>query len=153
LGVSIEIPVAQRDEVKDVDWAYLAGIIDGEGTITIVKTKQYRTGRALRYKLLLLVTNTDWGLIEFLTQRFAGAYVDSVNRAENRKVCYTWRVTKRDTVKWLLKGCLPYLRIKQRQAILLLNWIDSRERQPNARAPYNETEHVLFKEIWAANHS
>ena len=66
--------------------AYLAGIIDGEGTIVIAKGK-IRKGRINHpYSLRLVVMNTDIRLIEWLKENFGGSIHTkrSIGKLENR---------------------------------------------------------------------
>ncbi len=49
------------NQLSDVDSAYIAGLIDGEGTITL--TRKHRNENR---QLAISISNTDKGLLEFV---------------------------------------------------------------------------------------
>lgn len=134
------------EECSDSDAAYLAGIIDGEGCITILRRKHVERGQRPRYALEVVVINTDVRLIEWLQARFGG----SVNR---RKIeCDRWA----DSFRWrssnlhseaILRRVRPFLIIKAAQADLALKFRETfgkhacRFRMP-AAATYAERERL-----------
>jgi hypothetical protein len=101
--------------------AYLAGIIDGEGSIYIGNfSRNPKTGTPY-YQTNIEVTNTDEKLIDWLAINIGG-----------RKSKYTPKQTpknsRRDVYRWLAHGDLvtdlsnilqPYLIIKKRQAEIM----------------------------------
>ena len=112
--------------------AYLAGLIDGEGSITITvrvfKKKQYSwAGLAPT----LRITNTDYHLLSV-----AKEYIREIigtdrkikrngNKRENRKQGFRILVNKRSDLEKLLKELLPYLILKKENARILLDYFDS----------------------------
>jgi hypothetical protein len=92
--------------LKQTDWAYLAGIIDGEGSIGIYKG-QPRIVVAMRSKQPCL-----W---IYLT--FGGCWKRRlVKELGEHRVRYTWGVYSKDKVRKILEGCLPYLKTKRSKA-------------------------------------
>jgi hypothetical protein len=103
--------------LSEVDRAYLAGIIDGEGSI----------GRGARRTVWQVhVANTDRALIEWLLLIGGNARVvapppprlGSPLRDPKRpyKTCWTWRIWRGNEVLDLLLAVRPYLRIKAAKA-------------------------------------
>ena len=98
--------------------AWVAGIIDGEGTIT-ARTKPYPGGK--RYQIVSLsACNTDLDLIARLVE-FTGIgrlhYQERVNH--KRKEIWQWRTDQRQAAM-VLEQLLPWLTAKRRVAELLL---------------------------------
>lgn len=56
----------RRDKI-----AYLSGVIDGEGTITIMKNQQYQRN-TIQFRVCLTVGNTNKELIEWIQSEFGG---------------------------------------------------------------------------------
>src|SRR3990167_10084680 len=82
-------------------YAYLAGIVDGEGTITIMKNPK-------RYIPLICCGMTSKKIISLLTKTLGGnMYKERV--LENRKQMYRWRVSGREVILETLKKITPYL--------------------------------------------
>ena len=107
--------------VKNTDYAYIAGILDGEGTISI-SNSQYMTVR---------IRNTNKGVLEWI-QGVTGAgkiYGDSRSKARR---CYSLEMTANKAAAFL-HLVLPYIRIKRKQAILALNYQCNGERVSGKR--------------------
>lgn len=137
-------------------WSYLAGILDGEGTVSI--TRRLRTDVAknaakaadsgysnanpsLAYCMRVSVYNTNIALMQWLIENFGGVYYTksrSIQNVEKHKVEYDWRIKGAKNHERILLGILPYLVIKKEQAKLALeyvritmerNWKDSQEKR------------------------
>jgi hypothetical protein len=89
--------------------AYIAGIIDGDGSIDfIINKKRCREKVAPRIR----VANTDMKLIRWLVKEIGG-YVGGVTVVGKNKPCYEWLITGEQNIKSLLYAILPYLIIKK----------------------------------------
>jgi len=96
------------------DAAYLAGFIDGEGTITIARSRNC-------YTIRVLVTNTDLDVLEWIKKVVGkGSIRKTKKRYENWNDCYVWALDTTYGGKELLSQLLPYLKIKTTNAILCL---------------------------------
>ena len=92
------------------DLAYLAGIIDGEGTITLTKNN---AGDLFR-RIVVSVSNTDKGLIDWLEAKFGGKIRIRARQRSYYKIAYDWRVANQDALN-LLKRVAPYLRVRSKK--------------------------------------
>lgn len=104
---------------SSIEWAYLAGIIDGEGCVTVNESKPNRKNFSPRFRLVLKITNTSEHLISWVHERFAGYIYLSHAIGQHKATKNCW------TVSWMggnaeeiLKGCFPYLIVKKYQAEL-----------------------------------
>lgn len=102
--------------MKDTDLAYLAGLIDGEGTISCSQLKTTKGFLALHKQLSIF--NTNIAVISWITSRFGGT-------VHSRSRDIKWKTEHQ--VKWsanegykLLKLVLPYIVIKRQQAEIYL---------------------------------
>lgn len=106
--------------------AYLAGIIDGEGTINC----QYFKARK-EYRLRLYVVNTDKKLIDWLHNNFGG-YVYLAKRHKlnhpNWKDKYEWIYVPSKDDKDLIKSLIPYLVIKKEQMVLFHKFLKTKNK-------------------------
>lgn len=106
--------------MKKVELAYLAGIVDGEGSISVKSESKKRP-----YVVYLSVTNTNYDMIKIFEGHFGGKVRkrnwsnNQKNAKKNWKPCYEWCISKLQAVRAVEK-LLPYIRIKNKQAILLL---------------------------------
>jgi hypothetical protein len=103
--------------------AYCAGIIDGEGCITISRCKD-RSKRYPRYEAVLAVRMTTPAPMRILAALFGGKvkpYTWTKKHQKHYKRYWHWyrhATNAADTVAQLL----PFLRVKHRQAKLLLRF-------------------------------
>jgi hypothetical protein len=96
--------------------SYLAGIIDGEGSITIeIQSQSIRHNRKCDYySLRLIVTNTNLPLLNWIVENFGGN-IRQRKQVPNRRSCYTWSLCSHNAAT-LLKACEPYMIIKKAHA-------------------------------------
>lgn len=91
-----------RRDLKDTDWAWLAGIIEGEGCIG-VDNKGRRTGG-------INVTMTDEDIVRRLYENFGGRLRGpSVPKNSKHKPVWYWTVGKKEHVKPILLVIRPYM--------------------------------------------
>lgn len=108
--------------VSESDIAYLAGILDGEGTVSWQKSSD---------TLLLCVTNTHEGLIDWLVARCGGSKHREVVSPDRRGDTSRWRPKWRWTLtgyraSFVLEATLPHMMVKrERGEAALIRWRDS----------------------------
>jgi len=110
------------DLTKQTEKAYIAGIIDGEGCVTIAKRNTKRkNGIFCFYQCLVIIVNTDKKMLDFIANLYGG-WINTNHRLKgNQKISYKW-VCAGDNMRKLLKDTLPYLRIKKKQAKVILQF-------------------------------
>ena len=133
-------------------WAYLAGIIDGEGTITITKHAQYKRS-SYQYKPYVIVSNTNEQLMIFLINTFGGKYHLHEKRNDRGCLdCFRWQVMSKYDINLILRNTLEFLIIKHRQAELVLDYLTSRKNQIiNKSVRYTDFDHQCHLEIRKLN--
>ena len=115
---------------EDAMLAWMAGIIDGEGTLTIAK--QIRRGRpSPAFRVVVNVANTDYRLLAPFKRYYGGAiYPRSERRRSKRwKPSWTWHCFDGNQ-RLFLEEIRPHLRGKHRQADLLIRFIDRKRSFP-----------------------
>lgn len=117
--------------------AYLAGIIDGEGTISY----QAPGGSVRHYRVAVIMTCED--TINWLGQ-WGGTVTTHKRKVPqpNRKPQFLWRVTGHSNVRVVLTAILPYLVTKRQTAIETLEYIATR---PGAIAPCSVLESMVLQ--------
>lgn len=111
-----------------MNWDYLAGFVDGEGSITISRSSNSIT-ESERYQVRLSIGNTNKEVLEnireFLYQE--GLSVISLPRSRNdprvlAKPCWTLRITGKRLEK-VLPNLVERLIIKRKQAELAISFL------------------------------
>ena len=90
--------------------AYLAALIDGEGSIIFGSQSQR----------IITVANTDYGLMEWLKANFGGNIRTGKVENGKHKTQYKWDISQRLDVKILLTSVMPFLIIKREKAVKML---------------------------------
>ena len=111
------------NDITEVQKAYLAGLIDGEGCIHI--SRRIRNDRkSVDYNPCVVIAQSDR---EFLShwQQIAGVgklyKIGDATGFIARRMRWQWRVTGREAYM-LAEVLLPYLVLKLRQCSLLVEW-------------------------------
>lgn len=104
-------------------FAYLAGIIDGEGCLSVYYIKRHGNIANSLYPVLI-IGNTDIRLLKWLNTYFPAEKIkERIHKNKNAKPSYTYRNRNKKMLIEILKGTIPYLVLKQKQAKLLLNFL------------------------------
>lgn len=105
------------------DLAYLAGIIDGEGSIYIGNFSSNKKTGALHYQTSMEVTNTDGLLIDWLMSTFGGRrylYTKAQLPKNSNREVHRW-IVNGDLLTHLCHAILPFVIIKKRQCEIMIN--------------------------------
>ena len=111
-----------RKEYSITDIAYLAGIIDGEGSIYIGNFSCNATTGAKYYQTNIEVCNTEKALIDWLKNTFDGCatkYTRKQMAANCRKDVYRW-IIHGELVTHLCELILPFSQCKKKQIEIML---------------------------------
>lgn len=112
-----EMPT-RGNHLDKVQRAYAAGIIDGEGCISLYKNKSETCVRGFRHRASVAMTNTDLRLVRRFQAWFGGT-VHTLKERRNshmRKTCYQWRLNSISDMENCLSLIEPFLFIKRKQA-------------------------------------
>lgn len=145
------------NETRKENWAYLAGLLDGEGCFTITGAWKHRRnaylpktprGSELYFHMGLTISlyNTNVQVMKWLVHHFGGNYyVHHPSKQPNHKVGYSWHPKGAKNKIEMILGVLPYLIIKREQAKLALQYL-----QLNGR-PAVEERLAIREKIQALN--
>jgi len=133
---------------------WLAGIIDGEGCVTIgIDRKQF-------FRTIITITNNNPYLIQEVSKIFSELNIKFFYLLKKRnnpihKKTLVIRVIGLGSCKKLLQEILPFLIGKREQAEKMLEYINLRKdrmKEKGSHNPYSEQELQLIKEIKGLNH-
>jgi hypothetical protein len=110
-----------------VSWEYLAGFVDGEGSIGIHKS--YHGRKWVCLTPCFQVSNTNREILEALKEKVGfGTITQDKRTGKNWRPTYNYCV-QGFKVKLILQQLLPYLQLKKKQAELVIRFIEIREQQ------------------------
>lgn len=137
-----------RGKMRNVDRAYLAGFIDGEGSIGLYSTnypKQRRKGWSPSFFIRLAVCNTDKEIPEFLKDHYGGSclleHPGQYSYSNRIAKIYRYNATGKICYE-IIKDIVPYLKQKKERALLAIKFYQNRK-----KLTWNEKENLRMKFI------
>jgi len=123
---------SQCNKLNKIDCAYIAGFIDGEGSIILYERKNSWSDS---YAMRVIVSQSDKGLFILEWIKEITGIGSIVNKPRfnplHRNSCH-WQANA-EAAETLLKQILPYLKLKKEQAQMALDF-QSKLRQPELKA-------------------
>lgn len=111
--------------LSETDKAYIAGFLDGEGSICLSKPKNRRTPHPL-----ITLCNTHFGVMNWISKKLelreTAIYTYPEDTIRNHKIKYAVTIGRQAKIKEILENVFPYLIIKKRQAELMLEYLERR---------------------------
>lgn len=92
--------------------AYLAGIIDGEGSISMGRNSRKTRWR---WRIIIIVVNCNRKLIEWLHKEWGGSVLFDIDKGLNRRPQHRWVVTS-NAARRVISAAMPFLIIKRERA-------------------------------------
>jgi len=113
---------------KAEELAYIAGLVDGEGYIGLVKVTETRRIFRTTYCYLptIRISMCDREGIDFIDRLFKGN-IWFHQKQKGWRDQWEWSAKGKKRVAEILKAILPYLKIKKRQAEVLIEFVNERE--------------------------
>ena len=130
--------------MKQTDLAYIAGIMDGEGCICIVKRKSC-SRKGYSYQLRVTIVNTNEWLVHSLKMQYNGWVYDHCS-GTNKRV-WEWRVDSNLALSFL-ESIVKYLKLKRAEAEIAINFQRTRPRWPTEwDYVHQEDQRMLLKKL------
>jgi hypothetical protein len=127
--------------VTNAEWAYLAGLIDGEGCLyAYVVNPSGERGQT--FEAGLRVGMTDESVLAWAQANTGAGRLRKQQRKERWKPLHVWDLNLTDTAR-ILPELLPYLQVKRRHAELILQFAGNKKDR--------ETRFEIVKEIRVLN--
>lgn len=117
-------------EIPETDLAYTAGLLDGEGCITLEAPGVSSTGvqKAGRVRILVYMSTPD--VLAWLKETFGGCFYErKTTRAPTRKPVHHWGLSGQSAAI-LLERLEPYFRVKQSQARVAIEFSRHQQTRP-----------------------
>lgn len=132
-------------EMMETDAAYLAGLLDGEGCISMFLAKQYhgngKVGERVGISLSLYMTHKEtMEHVKKITR--SNANILFVPGRGNRQDQYLWKPNLSEAYDIIVK-CLPFMVTKRRNAELFTEIIDLRKKSSRANRNWDEQLRIM----------
>ncbi len=116
--------------VKVKDLGYIAGVIDSDGYIGLARQKENRRRGNITesYKPMVTVTQAQPEAVDFIKSLLGGNNGVNKSRNGNHRPLYRWGVYSNKKTREFLEVIEPYLKIKRKQAQLVIQFCLLREK-------------------------
>jgi len=128
-------------DVTETDLAYIAGLFDGEGSISTV----FSNNKKNHLYLTICITNTDREILEWIKDILGGS-IGIHHRPRGYRTCYRWVINHRLAIGRIMNALYPYLRIKKKQTELLLKLLNTFQSQPGSGVIGGKQTKLSFSE-------
>ncbi len=139
--------------MNEIEKAYLAGLFDGEGTVSIIHLSRRLRSGGLIYCLSL--ANTDESILYWMQSIVGFGKVETTHmkRSPAQKPTYRWVVTKTGDILTFLMAIRAYTRIKASAIGIAISILENRIalRNINKRHPITEFDFQKVKELSLVN--
>lgn len=129
--------------------AYIAGLIDGEGYVGLVKHLEKRRQKnnkrniTLFYRPAVKIGMCDKKGIDFIKKVIGGKIWLRKVLNIRYKDQWIWSADSYIDTKKVIEAVLPYLKVKRKQAVLLLNFIKERQIKNNHKIKWGQTSYSI----------
>lgn len=136
------------------EWAYLAGLFDGEGSISSCT----HGDKNLHPLLDVLIYNTSKDLMEYLLRRFGEfgkiySWKERRSSFPGKKILFRFQISNFQKQEIFLKNIFPFLQVKREHVGLALRYLESRipERGRGKRFPLTPEQKDLIYSLKKLN--
>lgn len=143
-----EIALLKQD-LSQIELAYLAGVIDADGYISLRKATQRRN--TMFYTPMMGICNQSAKLMEWLDVRIRWTIALQEAGTGWSKTPIFRRTASGHALQRVLQQLLPYLQVKKRRAELVIEFCQYRGEQIGLSV-YGAREHEFYREVWRLNH-
>jgi len=126
---------------------YLAGIIDGDGCVSLHKKKDAKSRGRYSWSPYLSITSKDRWYLETLQKDFGGCIDQSGKSAFNSNKVHALRFSANE-IRNLLPKILPHLIYKKEEAIKLLEAVTITGKLTYRTAPRSDEDRGILERIF-----
>lgn len=137
--------------------AYLAGLIDGEGTLSVGKEKCKTNATGYRYTMRFSIAQANLPYLERIREMIGNGTVrvqDMRKQPSNHRPVYSL-FFHRHQARWILPQVMPYLKLKGRHAEVVMAFLGSLADGREDRKTFQEKDVLrqpLYEESLILNH-
>lgn len=131
----------QRQALSKELTAYLAGLMDGDGNISLARQRYNKKDKSPHYRIVAVINMTHKETIEWINSIIPGSlycvqHKSNHKESWNRKPIHRWAIWGLQA-EWFIRQIIPYMRVRKKQAEVALAFQDAiengRDKRNNGR--------------------
>jgi len=127
--------------------AYLAGLVDGDGYVRILRRRTIKTRSGFSYYCDMEVASVYPDFLEVIRGLIGeGCWRQSNPGFKSRRPLYHLKVGP-NTLRWLLPLMIPHLRLKKDRAIIVLEHLQSQLKGRRGQSPRSEERYWALRKL------
>jgi hypothetical protein len=139
------INVPNRPNLTDYEWGYIAGLLDGEGTVDV---RRHKKPNGYYHYARLRISNTDKNAIFWLVHKLGGLVVTYKPKIKHYKTVYHYVLENSQNLKYVLIKLIPHLIIKRAKAEELVIFINAMPHRAHEHKHEAAIKNNLIQNIW-----
>ena len=137
--------------MRETDLAYIAGLMDGEGYISVNKSKPKRKKGWVQLYPMIVFSSVDDVLVRWLGKTIKMGTTWIGRDKGNHRGYKSLTIRKQIDAMKFLKKIYPHLKLKRRQAELAMEFIKGRNGRKSFHLPYSKRAHEIYEELRVLN--
>ena len=146
-------PISYRKKLDLRESAYLAGFLDAKARLT-AHIAHYKNRSYDQIEALTIVYGNDRNTLSMLQHAFGGTISAADRREIGGRLVYRWQIKDKADIVSMIKQVLRYMKIKKKQAMLLMRYCSSRLEKISKDDPFvpiTEEERKIAKKLIELN--
>lgn len=136
--------------MQEISPQYMAGLLDGDGTITITMHRRQSTKAGITLHPITKIDSVNLDFLELFQKQFGGHINKKRHeRGWNKRPLWEWRLSSIESCLRFILPVKPFLILKKRQAELQEKFLKIREERYGC--PYIKEEFNLWLEMREVN--
>ena len=134
------------------DWAYIAGLFDGEGSIKVIPKHDGR--KTIRTTYGVAIWNNNKGVLDWVKEVTGIGFVAERKRSNPKwNIGYYWSLCALRDIEYFLQNIKPFAKIKADHIAVMLSLVNTRLSSLNSdyHAPLGASEFMLIATLKKLN--
>ena len=130
-----------------MDAAYLAGLIDGDGYVGILRRRTRKTRSGFSYYAEMDLSSVHPTFLQEIQSLVGAGCWRRVNRGfKSQRPLYHLKMGP-NALRWLLPLLIPHMKLKRRQAIIVLEHLGTMAKGRHGQSPASEARYLELRKM------
>jgi hypothetical protein len=144
--------IPKRNHATPVDNAYFSGFLDAKARFA-AHIIRFKKRSAIQIDTSVVVDSANRNILMLLQGYFGGTITVYDRRKIRKGIMYKWQLRDKEEIVSMIEQILPYLKLKRKQAVLLMQYCKSRVEKikEDPFVPISKHERELIRTLIDSN--